>query len=53
LSADTVFIADPDFADSPGFATEPMIIVGLRQVRDLKVFLSYSSGFVCLGRGRA
>lgn len=53
LAADTVFISDPDFADSPNAATEPMINIGLRHVRALRLFFSYSTGFVCLARGGA
>lgn len=53
LAADTVFISDPDFADFPNAATEPMINIGLRHVRELRLFFSYSTGFVCLARGRA
>jgi hypothetical protein len=53
LATDTVFISDPDFADSPNAATEPMINVGLRRVRELRLFFSYSTGFVCLARGAA
>jgi hypothetical protein len=53
LAADTVFISDPDFADFPNAATEPMINIGLRHVRELRLFFSYSTGFVCVARGRA
>lgn len=52
LPVDTIFISDSDFADFPRYATEPIISIGLRQLRDHKLFLSYSSGFVCLGRTR-
>jgi len=53
LAADTVLISDPDFADFPNAATEPLINVGLRHVREVKLFFSYSTGFVCLARGTA
>jgi hypothetical protein len=52
LPADTIFISDSDFADFPNHATEPIISIGLRQLRDYKLFLSYSTGFVCLSRAQ-
>jgi hypothetical protein len=52
LPADTIFISDPDFVDSPNYATVPMISIGLRQVRDYQLFLSYSTGFVCVSRAQ-
>jgi hypothetical protein len=51
LPSDTIFISDSDFADFPSYATEPIISIGLRELRDYKLFLSYSTGFVCLSRG--
>ena len=50
LRADTVFIADVDFADSPDNATAPMLTLGMRLLRDERLFLSYSTGFACLTR---
>ncbi|MBV9878973.1 MAG: hypothetical protein JO180_00675 [Gemmatirosa sp.] len=52
LPSDTVFIADPDFADFPNRDTEPIVSVGLRQLRDYRLFFSYSTGFLCLTRRR-
>jgi hypothetical protein len=47
---DTVIVADVDFADSPDYATAPMFTLGMRLLRDERLFLSYSTGFACLTR---
>jgi hypothetical protein len=51
LAADTVFITDADFADAPTYTTEPMLVIGLRELHSVRLLLSYSTGFVCLGSG--
>jgi len=45
-----VLISDLTFGDFTDFRTKPMILVGLRHFRNDVLFLSYSTGKVCLGR---
>lgn len=48
LPADTLIISDMAFVDFAHFLTEPLMLVGLHQVRDDLLFLSYSSREVCM-----
>jgi hypothetical protein len=50
LPADTLFISDPTFADYPAYLTKPMMLIGLRQLRDQRLLLSYGTGQICVGR---
>jgi hypothetical protein len=50
FAADTLLITDPDFADAANFQADPMINVGLHLLAGRKLFLSYSTGFVCVSR---
>ena len=48
LPADTVIISDLSFVDFPRFLTEPLMLVGLRHLRNDLLFVSYSSRKVCI-----
>jgi hypothetical protein len=41
-------ISDLTFADDADYLAKPMILVGLAHFRDRILFLSYSSGRVCV-----
>jgi hypothetical protein len=48
LPADTVLISDLSFRDFADAGTKPLILVGLRHFRDDLLFLSYSTGKICI-----
>ncbi|HEY4216562.1 MAG TPA: hypothetical protein VGM67_05460 [Gemmatimonadaceae bacterium] len=48
LPADSVLISDATFTDFDDHLRKPLILVGLRQMRDHILFISYSTGQVCL-----
>jgi hypothetical protein len=52
LPRDSVVISDLTFVDYADFTTKPLILVGLRHFRDNVLFLSYSTGKVCVGDRR-
>lgn len=48
LPADTVLISDLSFRDFAEAGTKPLMLVGLRHFRDDLLFLSYSTGKICI-----
>jgi len=53
LPVDTLTISDLAFVDFADFVTKPLMLVGLQQVRNDLLFLSYSGREVCIVPGRA
>jgi hypothetical protein len=49
LAAPEVFIADGKFVGGDGYLTKPMMLLGLRQFRDRVLFMSHSTGTICIG----
>ncbi len=48
LPADTVLISDLSFRDFADAETKPLMLVGLRHFRDDLLFVSYSTGKICI-----
>jgi hypothetical protein len=48
LASERIDISELEFVDSPDAKKKPMMVVGWRQMHDRVVFLSHSTGMVCI-----
>lgn len=48
LASERVDISELEFVDAPDAKTKPMMVVGWRQMHDRVVFLSHSTGMICI-----
>lgn len=49
LASPLVWIADAKFQGEPAYATTPMMLVGVAQFRNRVLFMSHSTGTICIG----
>jgi hypothetical protein len=52
LAAPRLWIADTKFQGEPDYETTPMMLLGLAQFRNRVLFMSHSTGAICIGPAR-